>query len=70
MKYTYINETDTIYEIDGELYLQSGDKTVVFNCEGLFSDLPFIITYVMKARDERTKMIKNEIKNQFKNKTL
>ena len=47
MEYTYIHETDTIFEANGELHLISDEKTVVFNCEFLFNDLPFIIEKVL-----------------------
>jgi hypothetical protein len=61
MEYTYIHDTHTIFEANGELHLVSDDKTVIFNCENLFNDLPFIIEMVLKARTENTKLIKNEI---------
>jgi hypothetical protein len=61
MEYTYIHETDTIFEENGELHLVSGEKTVVFNCEFLFNDLPFIIDKVLKAREETDKLIKKQI---------
>jgi hypothetical protein len=61
MEYTYIHETDTIFEANGELHLVSDEKTVVFNCEFLFNDLPFIIDKVLKAREETDKRIKKEI---------
>ena len=61
MEYTYIHETDTIFEENGELHLVSGEKTVVFNCEFLFNDLPFIIDKVLKARKETDKLIKKQI---------
>jgi hypothetical protein len=61
MDYTYIHETDTIFELNGELHLISDEKTVVFNCESLFNDLPIIIDKVLKARTETDKRIKKEI---------
>jgi hypothetical protein len=61
MEYTYIHETDTIFEANGELHLISDEKTVVFNCEFLFNDLPIIIDKVLKARTETNKRIKKEI---------
>jgi hypothetical protein len=71
MEYTYIHETDTIYESNGELHLISGEKTVVFNCEGLFNDLPYIIDRVMNARKETDERIKQELINTInKNKSL
>jgi len=71
MEYTYIHDTHTIFEAHGELHLVSDDKTVIFNCENLFNDLPFIIDMVLKARLENTKLIKKEIiKTINKNKSL
>ena len=71
MEYTYIYETDTIFESNGELHLISGEKTVVFNCEALFNDLPYIIDRVINARKETDKRIKKEIiKTINKNKKL
>lgn len=71
MEYTYIHDTHTIFEANGELHLVSDDKTVIFNCEGLFNDLPYIIDMVLKARTENTKLIKKEIiKTINKNKSL
>jgi hypothetical protein len=68
MEYTYIHETDTIFEANGELHLISGEKTIVFNCEGLFNDLPYIIDMVLKARSENTKLIKKQIIKTINNK--
>lgn len=71
MEYTYIHDTHTIFEANGELHLVSDDKTIIFNCENLFNDLPFIIDMVLKARTENTKLIKKEIiKTINKNKSL
>ena len=71
MEYTYIHDTHTIFEANGELHLVSDDKTVIFNCEALFNDLPYIIDMVLKARTENTKLIKKEIiKTINKNKSL
>jgi hypothetical protein len=71
MEYTYIHDTHTIFEANGELHLVSDEKTVIFNCEGLFNDLPYIIEMVLKARSENTKFIKKEIiKTINKNKSL
>jgi hypothetical protein len=63
MEYTYIHETDTIYESNGELHLVCGDRTVIFCCEYLFNDLPFILERVLNARKETDERIKEEIIN-------
>ena len=62
MEYTYLNDTHTIFEENGELHLVSEDKTVIINCENFYHDLPIILKYVMQARSERTKLIEKELK--------
>jgi hypothetical protein len=60
-----------MFESNGELHLVSDENTVIFNCENLFNDLPFIIEMVLKARTENTRLIKKEIiKTINKNKSL
>jgi hypothetical protein len=69
MKYTYIPDTHTIFEANGELHLVSEKKTVIINCETLYNDLPFIIELVLKARTERTELIEKELINIITTKT-
>jgi hypothetical protein len=61
MKYTYLPDTHTIFESNGELHLVSENRTVIINCETLYNDLPFIIELVLKAREERTELIEKEL---------
>jgi hypothetical protein len=61
MEYTYLPDTHTIFEANGELHLVSDDKTVIIDCETLYNDLPFIIELVLNARKERTKLIEKEL---------
>lgn len=61
MKYTYLPDTHTIYEANGELHLVSENRTVIIDCETLYNDLPFIIELVLKARKERTELIEKEL---------
>ena len=61
MKYTYLPDTHTIFEANGELHLVSENKTVIINCETLYNDLPFIIELLLKAREERTELIEKEL---------
>lgn len=68
MKYTYLPETHTIFEANGELHLVSEDRTVIIDCETLYNDLPIIISYVMKARQERTEFIEKQIIESITNK--
>ena len=61
MKYTYLPDTHTIFEQNGELHLISDEKTVIINCETFYNDLPIIIKYIMQAREERTELIEKEL---------
>ena len=61
MKYTYLPDTHTIFEANGELPLVSENRTVIIDCETLYNDLPFIIELVLKAREERTELIEKEL---------
>lgn len=61
MEYTYLNDTHTIFEENGELHLIGDDITVIINCENFYNDLPIIINYVLKARKEKTQLIEKEI---------
>ena len=61
MKYTYLPDTHTIFEANGELHLVSENRTVIIDCETLYTDLPFIIELVLKARQERTELIEKEL---------
>jgi hypothetical protein len=61
MKYTYLPDTHTIFEANGELHLVSENRTVIINCETFYNDLPFIIELVLKAREERTELIEKEL---------
>jgi len=61
MKYTYLPDTHTIFEANGELHLVSENRTVIIDCETLYTDLPFIIELVLKAREERTELIEKEL---------
>jgi hypothetical protein len=61
MKYTYLPDTHTIFEANGELHLVSENRPVIIDCETLYNDLPFIIELVLKAREERTELIEKEL---------
>lgn len=61
MKYTYLPDTHTIFEENGELHLIGDDITVIINCENFYNDLPIILKHVMQARSERTKLIEKEL---------
>lgn len=61
MKYTYLPDTHTIFEANGELHLVSENRTVIIDCETLYNDLPFIIELVLNARKEKTELIEKEL---------
>ena len=59
-KHTYIYESHTLQVWDGELHIGYGDledeKSLVWNVESLFKDLPFLITQVVKENKKMQKM--------------
>ena len=57
----YIHETETITCSDGELHVFGEFGELVWNCETLFTDLPYIIENVYKARAEAEKTVKESI---------
>jgi len=61
MEYIYLDNTHTIFEENGELHLISDDKTVIINCENFYNDLPIIVDYIMKARQETSKLIEKQL---------
>lgn len=54
LKYTYLHETHTMYQQDGELHLIDDTQCIVINCDTFFNDLPHIVNLVIKARQEQT----------------
>jgi len=69
MKYTYLPDTHTIFESNGELHLVSNNRTVIIDCETLYPDLPFIIELVLKARVEKTEFIEKQLTQLITKKT-
>jgi hypothetical protein len=61
MEYTFLPETHTIFQENGELHLVSENRTIIIDCETFYNDLPIIIKYVMQARQERTELIEKEL---------
>ena len=60
-KSMYIHETETITCSDGELYIFGEFGELVWNCETLFTDLPYIIEKVYQSRAEAEKRVKESI---------
>ena len=56
-KQMYIHETQTLSCENGELYIEGEFGSIVWNCETLFTDLPFIIKIVLKSREETDRRI-------------
>ena len=56
-KIMYVHETHTLSCSNGELYIEGDFGEIVWNCETLFTDLPHISRMVLKAREETTKRI-------------
>ena len=56
-KQMYIHETHSLSCENGELYICGDFGEIIWNCETLFSDLPHITRMVLKAREETTKRI-------------
>jgi hypothetical protein len=61
IKEMYIGETHTLSQSNGELYLDGDFGSLVWNCETLFTDLPYIIRLVYEARAETDKRVKEQI---------
>ena len=57
----YIHETESLTASNGELYLKGDFGTIVWNCETLFNDLPFICKLVLEQRLETDKRVTEEI---------
>jgi hypothetical protein len=57
----YIHETQSMSCDNGELYLYGEFGTIVWNCETLFSDLPYIIKMVYKERQAVDQRVKEQI---------
>lgn len=68
--HTYIHETHTLYASDGEFYFYFGDednpRTLVYNINSLYNDLPFIISQTVneqtKQQKEKNKQIMDSLK--------
>jgi len=69
-KHTYIYESHTLQVWDGELHIGYGDledeKSLVWNVESLFKDLPFLINQVVKENKKMQKMYLDMTKKELK----
>ena len=67
----YIHETISLYQSDGELYVEYGDldepKVLVFNIDNLYSDLSHWVHLVKTGNAEMQKMYADNIKNEIEN---
>ncbi len=68
-KHTYIYESHTLQVWDGELHIGYGDlddeKSLVWNIQSLFKDLPFLINQVCKENKKMQKMYLDLIKKEL-----
>tara|TARA_R110001632_G_scaffold164932_1_gene283457 strand:- start:675 stop:887 length:213 start_codon:yes stop_codon:yes gene_type:complete len=62
----YINEIHSIHESYGELHLAHNNGHLVFNINGLYDSLPYVIELCVKSENKRSKDILKEIKNATK----
>lgn len=53
-KVTYINETNTMFQENGQLHLINDEHHVIFNCDTLYNDLWLIVKNVVEGRREIT----------------
>jgi|TARA_R100001463_G_scaffold3730_5_gene14845 hypothetical protein len=65
--HTYVYNTESLHCSDGEFYIEYGDgKTIVFEVDSLFNDLPFIINQVIKEQAKMQKWKLDSIKEELK----
>ena len=66
MKYTYINQTHTIYSENGEVHLVNDTNTIVFRARNLLQDLDFILHFAIKEVNKENKELKQRLKETIK----
>lgn len=59
LKYTYLHDTHTMYQDNGELHLINDTQHIVINCDTFFNDLPHIVRLVIEGREKQNKIIKD-----------
>jgi len=60
-KQIYIHETHSLSCENGELYIDGDFGSLVWNCETLFTDLPYILKMVLEARKETDKRVVEQV---------
>jgi|TARA_B110000908_G_scaffold77049_1_gene92732 hypothetical protein len=60
----YVHETHSIGCSDGELYLSHEGGTIVFNVTSLFTDLPTIVSMVVKEQKKEQERTLNSLKQE------
>ena len=70
MKYTYINQTHTIYSENGEVHLVNDTNTIVFNARNLLQDLEPMLYLTIKEVNKENKDLKDRLKETIKTLTL
>lgn len=66
LKYTYLHDTHTMYQDNGELHLVNDTQCIVINCDTFYNDLPHLIRLVTEGRNERTELTKESLKQTLK----
>ena len=60
-KHIYVDQTWTLYEDHGELYIECEQGTIVWNLESLYNDLPHMLAYCIKEHKKKETRIKKEM---------
>jgi hypothetical protein len=60
-KTIYIHETQSMSCDNGELYIEGEFGSIIWNCETLFTDLPYIIKLTLKSRAKTDKFVREQI---------
>ncbi len=67
-KHIYVHETHTLWQDNGELYIECEQGTIVWNLETLYNDLPHLLSYCIEEHKKKQKRIKKEIEEIIKKK--
>ena len=66
LKYTYLHDTHTMYQDNGDLHLINDTQCVVINCDTFYNDLPHLIKLVAEGRNQQTELTKESLKQTLK----
>ena len=57
-KHIYVHETHTLWQDNGELYIECEQGTIVWNLETLYNDLPHIYTVFKNMKKSKKELKK------------